>query len=61
MTAAGWKARLFNMGYLYDPDVDGDDAEFAFAVSDFQVDNGMDVTGKLDDTTKSKVKEVYGC
>jgi len=60
-TDAGWKARLFNLGFLaYDDDED-DDTEMTFAISDFQAENGITVSGTLDDGTKSKLKEVYGC
>jgi hypothetical protein len=57
---AGWQGRLFNMGFLAYDDTDEDDTEMKFAISDFQAENGMPVTGALDDSTKSKIKEVHG-
>jgi hypothetical protein len=31
------------------------------ALQDFQVDNDLDVTGKLDQTTRDKIRDVHGC
>jgi len=60
-TQAGWKARLFNMGFLVDPTVPDDDDEITFALQDFQAEYQLQVTGAFDDATKSKLKDVYGC
>jgi hypothetical protein len=60
-TQAGWKARLFNMGFLIDPTVPDDDDEITFALQDFQAEHQLQVTGAFDDATKSKLKDVYGC
>jgi N-acetylmuramoyl-L-alanine amidase len=60
-TEAGWKARLFNLGFLVDPTVPDGDEEVTFALHDFQAEHSLDLTGTFDDPTKSKLKEVYGC
>jgi N-acetylmuramoyl-L-alanine amidase len=60
-TPAGWKARLFNMGFLVDPTVPDEDDELTFALQDFQAEYKLQVTGAFDDATKSKLKDVYGC
>ena len=38
-TAAGWKARLFNLGFLVDPTLDLADPEVVFALQDFQAEH----------------------
>jgi hypothetical protein len=58
---AGYKARLFNMGFLWDDTVDEASEEMAIALEDFQDGYGLEVTGQLDDTTKSKILAIYGC
>jgi N-acetylmuramoyl-L-alanine amidase len=60
-TESGWKARLFNLGFLVDPTVPDDDEEVTFALRDFQAEHSLDLSGAFDDATKSKLKEVYGC
>jgi hypothetical protein len=60
-TEAGWKARLFNLGFLVDPTVPDDDEEVTFALRDFQAEHSLDLSGTFDDATQSKLKEVYGC
>ncbi len=60
-TEAGWMARLFNLGFLIDPTVPDDGEELTFALEDFQAEYSLDVSGTLDDATKSKLKDVYGC
>jgi hypothetical protein len=60
-TQAGWKARLFNLGFLIDPTVPDGDEEVTFALQDFQAEHSLDVSGAFDDATKSKLKEIYGC
>jgi hypothetical protein len=58
-TAGGWKARLFNIGFLSDPE--DDDDELAFALSDFQAEYGLRVSGAFDAATKAKLLHVCGC
>jgi N-acetylmuramoyl-L-alanine amidase len=60
-TQAGWKARLFNLGFLIDPTLDDTDGEVLFALQDFQAEHSLDVSGTFDDATKSKLKDVHGC
>jgi hypothetical protein len=57
----GWKARLYNLGYLLDPTVDDDDEEMILALQDFQEHAGLPVTGQLDDATKAQIKQIHGC
>jgi hypothetical protein len=59
-TEAGWKGRLFNLGFLLDPTLPDDDAEVVFALQDFQAEHKLDVSGSFDDATKSKIKDVHG-
>ena len=60
-TVAGWKARLFNLGFLMDPSLPDADGEVVFALQDFQAEHSLDLSGKFDDATKSKLKDVHGC
>jgi hypothetical protein len=60
-TENGWKARLFNLGFLWDPTVEEDDDEMAVAVEDFQAQYALPVTGQLDDATKAQLLQMYGC
>jgi N-acetylmuramoyl-L-alanine amidase len=60
-TQAGWKARLYNLGFLIDPTVPDGDGELLFALQDFQAEHSLDVSGTFDDATKSKLKDVHGC
>jgi hypothetical protein len=58
---AGYKARLFNLGFLWDPTTDDGDDEMVIALQDFQAHCQLPVTGKLDDATKSQLAETHGC
>jgi hypothetical protein len=58
---SSWKLRLFNLGYLWDTNVKADDGEMIFALEDFQAQYSLEVTGHLDDTTKAKLRDAYGC
>jgi hypothetical protein len=60
---AGWKARLHNLGFLWDPRLEGKDGEreLRFALQDFQAECKLPLTGTLDSRTKAKLEEVYGC
>ena len=57
----GIRKRLRNLGYLCDGSgpLDADDAQVA--VRRFQEKNSLDVTGRVDDATKAKIKELHGC
>lgn len=57
----GWSTRLYNMGFLWDPGADPESDEMAMALEDFRAQHGVAVTGPLDDETKAKLVEVYGC
>jgi hypothetical protein len=57
----GYKTRLFNMGFLWDTNAGPTDDEMIIAVQDFQAQYQTDVSGQLDDATKAKLVEVYGC
>lgn len=58
---AGWKARLFNLGFLLDPEAEEGDAELRIALEDFQAQYGLQVTGELDDATKAQLQDSHGC
>lgn len=57
----GVRKRLNNLGYPCDDDgpLDADDLQVALA--QFQDDNGLTVSGTLDDPTKDKLKDLHGC
>jgi hypothetical protein len=58
---AGYKARLYNMGFLWDPSVDDTDDEMIIALQDFQAQYSLTVSGQLDDATKAQLLQAYGC
>jgi Putative peptidoglycan binding domain len=57
---AGYKARLFNLGFLWDASADDTDDEMVVAVQDFQEQYAIDVSGQLDDATKAQLLQIYG-
>jgi hypothetical protein len=57
----GFKMRLFNMGFLWDTNVDPSDDEMVIALQDFQAEYKIKLSGQLDDATKAKLVDVYGC
>ena len=58
---SGAQGRLLNMSYDTGS-IDGDlGPQTAASLKQFQQDNGLDVNGKLDDATRSKLIEVHGC
>ena len=57
---AGWKARLFNLGFLWDPTAEEGDEDMAVALQDVQAQYGLPMSGKLDDATKAHLEKVYG-
>ena len=58
---SGWRARLTNLGYEPGDKDDPADPVLRSAIEEFQCDNGIGVTGDLDDATLAKLREVYGC
>lgn len=59
-TVAGLQKRLENLGYS-PGDIDGDQGEYTkSALSSFQSDNGLEISGEYDDATKGKLKTIYG-
>lgn len=56
----GWKARLYNLGFLLDPEVQDGDDELCIALQDFQAQYGLPVTGTLDDATKAQIGQQHG-
>jgi hypothetical protein len=60
-TDAGWRARLYNVGFLWDPGVDDTDPEMIIALEDFQAQYSLQMSKQLDDATKAKLLQVYGC
>ena len=56
-TDSGAEDRLLGLGYALNPD---DDDPLASALKAFQEKENLDVTGQLDDATKSKLQERYG-
>lgn len=57
----GVKARLANLGYQPGAIDDADNDEYKAAVREFQQKNSITpVNGTVNDTTRSKLKEVYG-
>jgi hypothetical protein len=60
---SGWQARLINLGYFAGStgDDSADDLRLHYAIEQFQCDYKLKVTGELDDSTRSKLREVHGC
>lgn len=54
-SVTGWKARLVNLGFLFDA---GDAEDVRFALQDFQAEHGLEVTGVFDKATKAQL-QVY--
>jgi hypothetical protein len=54
-------ARLRNLGYYRVVPKDADARERRAALEEFQLDQGLTLTGELDDATRAKIEEVYGC
>jgi hypothetical protein len=59
-TDAGYKARLFNLGFLWDPAVADTDDEMIIALQDFQAEYSLSISGQLDDATKAQLSQTYG-
>jgi hypothetical protein len=60
-SVAGYKARLYNMGFLWDPTVPDSDDEMLIALQDFQAQYSLTISGQLDDATKAQLVQTHGC
>jgi hypothetical protein len=58
---AGYRARLYNLGFLWDPTVDDADDEMLIALEDFQAQYGLTMSRALDDATKAQILQAHGC
>lgn len=58
---SGIQDRLSNLGYYDGPDDGIFNEDLKEALINFQLANGLKSTGEIDDSTKSKLKEVLGC
>jgi len=56
----GATARLKNLGYYREPS-SLSDIELKSAIEEFQCDQGLAISGKLDGTTLAKLVEAHGC
>lgn len=53
--------RLQNLGYFRPCFPEEDEAERRTAIEEFQLENGIKVTGELDKATAARLEAVYGC
>ncbi len=60
-TDAGYRARLFNLGFLWDPAAGDTSDEMIIALQDFQAQYGLTISGELDDATRSQLTQAFGC
>jgi hypothetical protein len=56
--STGQRMRLRNLGY--DPGLPGDTDAFRFAVQQFQIDQNLEATGKVDETTIDALVRAHG-
>ncbi len=59
-TLRGAWMRLQNLGYHWTGEPEELDDTMQQALSDFQDDHGLPLSGQLDDATQGKLKEVHG-
>jgi hypothetical protein len=57
---AGYRARLFNLGFLWDPTATDTSDEMTIALQDFQAEYSLTISGELDDATKAQLSQTYG-
>jgi hypothetical protein len=57
----GALARLRNLGYLRRVSDEAQSRERRSAIEEFQADHGLMLSGELDDDTRTKLEEIYGC
>lgn len=60
-TDTGALARLRNLGYYRTVSADAEEREQRSAIEEFQKDQAMALTGRLDDATRAKIAEIHGC
>jgi hypothetical protein len=58
---SGVRQRLANLGFFCAPEGPADAEDLQTSLRKFQEKNSLDVTGKIDDATKSKLKDLHGC
>ncbi len=58
---SGWQGRLMNLGYYSGVVGQADDPRSQIAVEEFQLDNGLQVTGVVDGATRSALLAAHGC
>src|SRR5579859_8053227 len=58
---AGYRARLYNLGFLWDPTASEDDDEMLIALEDFQAQYSLTLSRELDDATKAQILQAHGC
>ena len=58
-TVSGQKQRLNNLGFYCGDESDDHTDQFSQAVVQFQGENGLKQTGKVDDATKSKIEALH--
>ena len=58
---SGSRARLTNLGYYWGPQDDSDPLALQSAIEEFQCDQTLKVTGKMDQATQDRLKSVHGC
>jgi N-acetylmuramoyl-L-alanine amidase len=56
----GVRKRLSNLGYHCQPDGPEDASDLQAALGSFQQDNSLQVTGKVDDPSRNKLKDLHG-
>jgi hypothetical protein len=57
----GVRKRLLNLGFACREEGDALTADLERALLRFQEANGLDMSGKADDATRAKLKDVHGC
>ena len=57
---AGVRKRLINLGYLCQPEGPEDSEDLQAAVRKFQQQVGLDASGRIDDPTRKKIKDLHG-
>src|SRR5579859_456584 len=59
-TDSGYKARLYNLGFLWSLSATEGDDEMRIALEDFQEQYSLPLTRELDDATKAQLSQAYG-
>jgi hypothetical protein len=58
---SGVKQRLTNLSFACDDGTQEFTGALEFALGAFQQKNGLEVTRRIDEATRSKLKELHGC